>query len=343
MLSCEIMLSQTRQALSVEEDLREYLHDVLGPVPQISEWKGQTKAPYYLRDAFEFRELTLLGRKLLLAMERRKKGFPAANTRDQIAALERIAEMPVAYVTTALASYERKRLVQQKVPFIVPGNQLYLPDLAIDLREYFRQRIASPPTGFSPSTQALLITALLRAPWKSTWQPGRAATTMGYSPMTVSRAVRELTEAGILQIRREGRTRLLYFAAGPAEVWEKAEPLLRSPIKQVVRSLPAGILRLSETPVAGLSALAVQTNLAEPQWPIHAVASRQWISATHAGIEPLPEPVAGAVEWQVWTYDPGLGTSRKIVDPLSLTLSLKSETDERVQLALEELKEHYPW
>jgi hypothetical protein len=31
-----------------------------------------------------------------------------------------------------LASYERKRLIEQNVPFIVPGNQLYLPDLGID-------------------------------------------------------------------------------------------------------------------------------------------------------------------------------------------------------------------
>ncbi len=31
--------------------------------------------------------------------------------------------------------------IAQKVPFIVPGNQLYLPDLGLDLREYFRQRM----------------------------------------------------------------------------------------------------------------------------------------------------------------------------------------------------------
>jgi hypothetical protein len=337
------MLPQADQALSVEEDVRRYLHDALGSVPQISGWKEQTETPYYLRDAFEFRELTLLGRKLLLAIEQRKKGILPANIRDQIATLERIAEIPVVYVTAALASYERKRLVQQKVPFIVPGNQLYLPDLAIDLREYFRQRAASSTTGFSPSTQAMLITALLRAPWKSVWQPGHAATTLGYTSMTVSRAVKELTEAAIGEIRREPRARSLHFACGPAEVWEKAKPFLRSPVRRVVRSLPAATLRPSEAPIAGLSALAEQTNLAEPQWPVRAITSRRWLSATRAGMQALPEHVSGAVEWQVWTYDPGLGTFRKIVDPLSLTLSLQSESDERVQLALEELKEHYPW
>ena len=337
------MLTQGDHTPAVDEGLSRYLRDILGPMPRISGWKGQIKTPYYLKDAFEFRELTLLGRKLLLAIERRKKGIPPASIRDQIAALERIAEMPVVYVTTALASYERKRLVQQKVPFIVPGNQLYLPELAVDLREYFRRRSAPPTTGFSPSTQAMLITALLRATWNPIWKPSQAATTLGYTTMTVSRVVQELTDADIGEIRREARARSLYFVGGPAEVWKKAKPFLRSPIKRVVQSIPAGILRPSETRVAGLSALAEQTNLAEPQWPVRAVTSRQWLSATRAGLVPLPEPVSGTVEWQVWTYDPGLGTPRKIVDPLSLTLSLESDSDERVQLALEELKEHYPW
>lgn len=337
------MLPKVAQAPSADEDLRRYLHDVLGPNPHIGGWKGQTKTPYYLKDAFEFRELTLLGRKLLLAIEQRKNGIPPASVRDQIAALERIAEMPVVYVTKALASYERKRLVHQKVPFIVPGNQLYLPELAIDLREYFRRRVTAPTAAFSPSTQAMLITALLRSPWNPLWQPGEAAATLGYTAMTVSRAVKELAEADIGQIRRELRARSLYFAGATAEVWEKAQPFLRSPVKRVVRTLPARALHPSETLVAGLSALAGQTNLAEPPWPVRAVTSRQWLSATRAGLAILPEPESGSIEWQVWTYDPALGTSRKVVDPLSLTLSLQSESDERVQLALEELKEHYPW
>jgi hypothetical protein len=33
----------------------------------------------------------------------------------------------------------------------------------------------------------------------------------------------------------------------------------------------------------------------------------------------------------------------KTVDPLSLTLSLQNDSDERVQGALEELQEHFPW
>lgn len=81
-----------------------------------------------------------------------------------------MAEHPTIYVTDALASYERKRLIEQKVPFIVPGNQLYLPELGIDLREYFRQRAGSAESPLSPSAQALLITALLRPQWEPEWR-----------------------------------------------------------------------------------------------------------------------------------------------------------------------------
>lgn len=57
----------------------------------------------------------------------------------------------------------------------------------------------------------------------------------------------------------------------------------------------------------------------------------------------LPEPVAGAQEWQLWSYRPALLPSAPTVDPLSLTLSLQDNTDDRIQLALDELKGHLPW
>ena len=156
----------------------------------------------------------------------------------------------------ALASYERKRLIEQKVPFLVPGNQLYLPDLGINLREYFRKPPVAPDTALSPATQAMLIIVLLRKPWRAEWQPAEVVNELGYTAMTLSLAVKELTGAGI---------------------------------------------------------------------------------------ETLPEPLPGACEWELWHYDSALIHESETVDPLSLTLSLQGSTDERVQLALDELKGRFPW
>ena len=151
---------------------------------------GAGKPPYFLQDAFEVRELKLLDRQIILAIDKRPDKPGLANVRGQMDKLRQLAGMPVVYVTGTLASYERKRLIEQKVPFLVPGNQLYLPDLGIDLREYFRKPPTAPDTALSPATQAMLITVLLRKPWRAEWQPAEVVSELGYTAMTLSRGVR---------------------------------------------------------------------------------------------------------------------------------------------------------
>lgn len=320
-----------------------YLHETLGITPRVRAWPGSAKLPYFLQDAFDVRELTLLDRLILLAIEKRFDKPALASVRDQVDKLRQLAGMPVLYVTRTLASWERKRLLEYKVPFLVPGNQLYLPDLGIDLREVFRKPAAAPETALSPATQAVLITVLLRRPWRDQWQPAEVIRGLGYTAMTLSRAVGELTAAGIATVHTQGRARWLQMERGAAQTWEHAKPLLRSPVKRRVwvRPLPQWVLPHAK--LAGVSALARDSMLADPPWPVHAVSPAQWKAATQAGVETLPEPMPDAYEWELWHYDPALVPDSGAVDPFSLTLSLKDNTDERVQLALDELKERFPW
>ena len=324
--------------------VQRYLHEVLGiPASELQPWARETELPYFLRDAFQFHELDLLGRSVLLAIDRKTDKPLLGEVRVQLAKVRALAGLPVIYCTGALASYERRRLIEQKVPFIVPGNQLYLPDLGIDLREYFRHRSTATGATLSPAAQAMLIAALLRRPWQTEWQPSGVATALGYTPMTLSRVVKELTAAGLATPYTVGRTRCLQMAQTPQQTWEQAKPVLRTPVKRSVwvhDDLPdAG----HPKQLAGLSALAHHSMLAEPKWPIYAIGPVQWRAATLADIEELPEAVAGACEWQLWSYSPALLAGTGAVDPLSLTLSLQDNPDERIQLALDALKEQLPW
>ena len=327
----------------MDTTVQAYLHETLGIAPKVRAWPGAGKLPYFLQDAFEVRELKLLDRLILLAIDRQPDKRGLATVRSQVDKLRQLAGMPVVYVTGALASYERKRLIEQNVPFMVPGNQLYLPDLGIDLREYFRQRPAAADTALSPATQAMLIVVLLRKPWRAEWQPAEVVTDLGYTAMTLSRAVKEITAAGIATMRTEGRARWLHMERTAAETWERAKPLLRSPIRRRFWAQPILNWKPPHVRLAGLSALARYSMLAEPQWPIYAIGPSQWKTATQAGIETLPEQMPGACEWELWHYNPALVPNSETVDPLSLTLSLQGNTDERVQLALDELKERFPW
>ena len=343
-----------------------YLKEVLGiESPGVKPWVRANELPYFLRDIFQFSELELLGQPVVLAIARAEVKQSLSEVKVWLGKVMTLAGHPAVYVTDALASYERRRLIVQKVPFIVPGNQLYLPDLGLDLREYFRQRAPATEAALSPSAQAMLITALLRQPWQPDWQPSRIATQLGYTPMTQSRAVKELTAAGLATAHTVGRSCWLRMELPPDQVWERAKPALRTPVRRTFWVAAKGFVARSSllsrrngstfrvaangfvahrpSRLAGLSALSRYTMLAEPKWPVFALTAADWKAATAAGVRELPEPEAGAQEWQLWSYSPALLPDANMVDPLSLTLSLQENADDRIQLALDQLKGELPW
>lgn len=321
-----------------------YLQDVLGiEATGVKPWARVDELPYFLRDAFQFSELKMLGQTIVLAIGQADAKQSLSEVRNWLDKIKALAGQPVVYVTDALASYDRRRLIEQKVPFIVPGNQLYLPDLGLDLREYFRHRALPAGAALSPSAQALLITALLRQPWQADWQPSSVASALGYTPMTLSRAVKELTAAGLAAARTVGRSRWLRMEFPPAQIWERAKPSLRTPIMRSVWVAADDAAAYPSRRLAGLSALAHFSMLSEPKWAVYALTAADWKAATDAGVRALPEPETGAQEWQIWRYSPALMPDATTVDPLSLTLSLRENADDRIQLALDELKGQLPW
>ncbi|WP_233161633.1 MULTISPECIES: hypothetical protein [unclassified Achromobacter] len=242
----------------------------------------------------------------------------------------------------ALASHERRRLIEYKVPFIVPGNQLYVPDLGFDFREYFRQRSPIIGTWLSPSAQALLITALLQRPWQGEWQPAAMGSALGYTTMTSSRVAKELTAVGLSTPFSVGRTRWLRMEFTAQETWERARPMMRTPFRRRVWVMNPGEA-IDSPRLAGFSALSRHSMLAEPAWPVCAVTLAEWKAAADAGVRELPAPMDGAHEWQLWNYSPALVPQQDTVDPLSLILSLQDDEDDRVLIALEQIGKQLPW
>jgi hypothetical protein len=238
----------------------------------------------------------------------------------------------VIYVRGRSTPYNRKRLVQQQVPFVVPNNQMYLPMLGVDFREYFR-RLLTAPASFSPATQALVIHWLLGGT-DEPLTPAQVAPRLGYSAMTMTRAFDELGATELVAVAQHGKERRLGFLGTKRDIWAKAQPWLRSPVtKRVCIPRPR---RIPEGAHAGLMALAHYTMLAPPAHPVIALSGRDWKSLPPWHNQtPIPSQDPDALEVEVWRYRPGLFADQGVVDPLSLYLSLKDSQDERVQGALE--------
>lgn len=317
-----------------------YVRETLGVEVNVTSWAGADRLPLLLRNLYAFAEVRLFDTPCLLMVDTERAEHSPATLRKHIDMLQKKWDAPVIYVRERITAYNRKRLVEQKVPFIVPGNQMYVPMLGVDLREHFKQLRSQRPT-FSPAAQALLIHALLRES-SDVLNPGSLAERLGYSPMTMTRAFDELEAAKIGEISIGGRERRLRFAEGRRMIWKTAEPLLKSPVtkRRFVRQFT-----LRTTPLrAGLSALSQYSMLAPPAHTIVAVSREEWklLQHKHKLVE-MPVAETDAVEIEVWSYRPALLADGERVDPVSLYLSLKGSRDERVEAALDEMMSTLPW
>lgn len=338
MLSCNnnVMKGSTPLLADCQKYLSEVLGLRLGPVETAD---FTSVLPFFLVDAFSFARVVLLKEEIVLALDQRAEKSALSQVAAWLEQARKLIKLPVVYVVGSMASYERRRLIEAHVPFIVPGKQLFLPDLGVDLREHFRVASSPKREAVSPSTQALLIWHLLNRPGQAMWNLGSAAVELGYTAMTGSRALAEMTAAGIGEKMVVGRANYLRVSDSERATWEAALPSLRSPVahRLALDRMPAerGVR------LAGLSALSELSMLDGPPQPCFAVRSGAWMKDKQ-GQHLLPPGDLSGFEIQVWNYSTELEEG-KTVDRLSLYLSLRDETDERVQIALEEMRGAMPW
>lgn len=237
------------------------------------------------------------------------------------------------FVQDTMTSHNRKRLIQHHIPFMVPGNQMFLPDLGIDLREVFYQKKGEKEE-LSPAAQATLIYILLNVQERQ-FAPSNLALSLGYSLMTMSRVFNELEALNIGRMERKGKNRFLTLDREKKELWENVKAHVKTPVKKrfwVKGKKP----RLA----GGISALAKCTMVTPPSIPVYAMSEKEWKASK---LTPLPDEDEATFQVEVWAYDPMLFHHKGIVDPFSLYLSLRESEDERVEGALEELMEQIQW
>jgi hypothetical protein len=263
-----------------------------------------------------------------------------ATIKNHIRQMQKRWNGEVIYVSRQVKSYDRRRLIDRKVSFIVPGNQMYLPLLGLDLREHFNKTRAESKY-ISPSTQVIIINVLAKRTEQSLTSKDLAES-LGYTSMTIIRAFDEIELHELGSSFYKGRERVLLFNLTKRELWDRAQNYMRTPVKKrtwveySAKRLP-GIQ-------AGLTALAYYSMLAAPVQPVLALSSEYWkkCQRNHA-IKELPFPEKNAYDVEIWNYDPASLSSKGVVDPFSLYLSLRNDKDERVQISLRHMMEQIKW
>lgn len=92
-----------------------HLQEVLGiDAPGVKPWMRANELPHFLRDAFQFSEIELVGQPVVLAIRPAEAKQSLSEVRTLLDTVKSLAGQPAIYVTDALASYDRRRLIEQK-------------------------------------------------------------------------------------------------------------------------------------------------------------------------------------------------------------------------------------
>jgi DNA-binding MarR family transcriptional regulator len=333
-------------------DIAPYIKDVLGQTIQLEDLPNSRLArlPLYIRETYELLQGELYQRQLIFAYPKDLTHISILQTEKQFDLLKKTFPT-VVLLLPQITAYNRQRLIEKGINFIVPGRQLFLPGLLMDLRENdLADKVKRKSKTLLPSAQFLVIYHLIHRydKWKIEDHPFKViAEKTGYSPMAITKAVDNLLEEEIVEVTGD-KEKFIRFRLDRGELWNDLlkRKLLVSPVLKRVYA--------DEKPVkpfmllAGLSALPEYSDMNPSRQPNYAVDRNTFYELEEQGSLVNLNNQEGKIGLEVWKYHPGklageLQTDLPVVDPLSLYLSLRDHTDERVEMALDQILEKYIW
>jgi len=321
---------------TVLKDMQIYVEETIGLSLVVKKWRSEKTMPRVLSEFCTFYEVDISGNKYLLMTINSSKGSSPIYAKRMIDLVADYWKEEVIYLLPRVTSYNRKRLIERKISFIVPGSQLYLPVCGVDLREHFR-RLRLPNKKFSPSTQVILL-SLLYGRLTGSVTPSGLAKKLQYTSMTMSRGLDELTAEGLFREQTEWRERIVQFDGGRKELWDAVKDRMKSPIKKKYDVLLPSAIVKTQLIAAGVSALSRYNMAAQPFNPVYAVSGKTWksLSSMDRFIE-LESSEPDSVVIEVWKYNPEVFSKKNLIDPVSLYLSMVESAGDDVGVALEKL------
>lgn len=319
--------------------LQEYLKTMLHTQVALREWDGRT-LPLFLSRRYRFYQTVIARTACLFIATPESRDATPDEIGKNVKAVSGAFDGVVVFATTHMSATMRARLIAQGTAFVVPGHQLYIPQIAIALREHFR----APPKArdkLSPVAQLLLFHHVLR-PDKSFTTPAELAGVLPYTRMSIGRAFDELASHDLANVERSGREKTISYMSDRRKLIEVSKTILRSP----ARGIHAVTFERSRPPmlIAGESAIAEQTQLAPPRLPVFAISGTGWQTFfKQHGVIDHSYDFEGEAIIETWRYDPRILGQQHVVDPLSLYAQHWDSADERVAQAAGDLLEQIDW
>jgi hypothetical protein len=308
----------------------DYIEEALGEKVTRQPWPLPDRMPLYFKGLYHIDCATIGGQECLILSPNEELGTVTA-VKKHFRRLNEEWSGPVALELPRLTRQRKQTFIAEKIPFIVPGKQLFLPFWGALLQERYDSERASAADKLQPSAQMLLFCFIYGK--NRPLYLSRIPEKFGFSAMTVSRACAQLLETGLFAARKDGARKVLTSELSPKELFEKARPFLFDPVRKRFyinnAELPGGFF------TAGESALSQKSMLGEPSVPVYGtVKTTKFASRSEKLLDSEKQ-----CQMELWRYDPTILSGESSADALSLVLSLACLQDERVEMSAEEMLE----
>lgn len=336
------MLEKTRteQIHTFLENLENYLRKILPDQVKVKGFNNTESLPSFLVYSYEFYQCRIAGNSCLFLITLDNFATPSEIVKH-VNLMRNLDSHIVIFATPSMSSYYRNRLLKKRISFVVPENQLYIPELAIDLRDFFHAKRNRSVNTLSPIAQAMLFRHILNPNTKKQIQSS-ISEQLNVSSMSIKRAKDELVNFGLAKDYRIGKGKYIEYQKNSRKLFKDALVHLIRPVRQKFHIICQGKITFPSK-VAGESALSKFTELSKPKLRTIAVSSKKWKNIVSNHKIFVVDQYDAEMIVETWIYEPSLLSNRSVVDPLSLYVQYHDHADERIALAAEQLLEDVNW
>jgi hypothetical protein len=293
--------------------------------------------PLFLVKSYDFGEIRLFNQSVILLFVRDE--FTTEILRKHLTRIKSALNAIIVPVLPPVDSYKRLRLIDKNIPFIIPGKQMYMPELLISLKEYRNTDADYRQSGKMQPAAQLILLYHMQVESLEGLNLGKIAGKLGYNPMTITRAAYYFQNIGLCSI--EGtKEKFLKFNKTKRKLWDIAEPKMINPVNKY--QFYTGYTLNKSLKKTNINALSFYTDINND--PIEYLAMLHGLWKFIEGVDLRPsDPLEANICIEEWKYDPGILSKKEYVDPLSLYLCFRENKNDRIEMALEKLLKQIQW
>lgn len=314
--------------------LKQYIESILGLkvdiLPLIKEQLDLL--PISISGNYHFYTTNILEREVILTCNMDSIAYTPGQIQKQKELIEKKIHHPVIFIFDKMVSYNIQRLIRQRVNFIIPQKQMFIPDLLVDLKPH--KDVQYNTNGHISGIAQSIILFHLQIKSLEGKSAYEIAELFKVSYANVNRAIRWLKENAVITLTGK-KTKHIAFRNEKRELWETVLSLLESPIERIVytdMAVDGNFL------ISGVNALSEYSMINRENRESYAISKEDFSTQ-----QLQTDKQYGVHRIEIWRYNPNFLSCNGVVDKLSLYLALKDTEDERIEIELENMINGIVW